>query len=148
MKIQVNIQGKSFKVGLNDLQARPIRAEIEGEIFEVWPEETPVQARIVNANTAAPLPPSSPPAVATRSTPIAQEKRSNIINAPIPGVIVAINVKQGDTVQYGQELCILEAMKMKNTIRANRDGIVKEVYAQLNEHVQQGKALIELEEDR
>lgn len=148
MQISVKIQGKLYKVDIDDIQARPILAKIGDEIFEVCPEESPDSAGTGNVetpiiNTSSPIPDTE-----TGSESKTQEGQPNVINAPIPGVIVEIKVKQGDTVQYRQELCTLEAMKMKNSIRASRGGTVREVFVKLNEHVQQGQILIELEEGK
>ncbi len=148
MQISVKIQGKLFRVEIDDIKTRPIQAKIDGEIFEAWPEETPASSEAGNNKTQSIKTLPAIPAPETSPASKAQDERPNVINAPIPGVIVDIKAKQGDTVQYGQELCILEAMKMKNSIRASRDGIVGRVFAKLNEHVKQGQILFELEDGK
>ena len=146
MKIHVKIQGKTFSVILGDIQARPIQAEVDGEVFEVWPEETLVPSQTSISVSSAPQVAQHPvPPVETGSAGTTPSKGSNTIIAPIPGVIVEICVKPGDHVKYGQELCILEAMKMKNSIRASRDGVIKEIYATIGAHVSQSQQLIGLE---
>lgn len=65
--------------------------------------------------------------------------------APIPGVIVEIAANVGDLVTYGQELCVLEAMKMKNSIRANRNGSIKKIFISTGDHVRQSQDLMEFE---
>ena len=52
---------------------------------------------------------------------------SRLVRSPMPGLIVAVAVSAGQDVKVGQELCILEAMKMENVLRAERDGTVEEV---------------------
>jgi propionyl-CoA carboxylase alpha chain len=52
---------------------------------------------------------------------------SRLVRSPMPGLIVRVAVSPGDEVKLGQELCVLEAMKMENVLRAERDGIVAEV---------------------
>ena len=52
---------------------------------------------------------------------------SKFLMSPMPGLIVSIAVGRGDPVKAGQELLILEAMKMENVLRAERDGVVEEV---------------------
>ena len=143
MKIHVKIQGKSFEVRIGDIQARPIQAEVNGETFEVWPEETLVPSGTI-------LPGSSTPQVSHPVQPIdssgsqsqSKDKSSSVI-APIPGVIIEISVSTGDSVSYGQELCVLEAMKMKNSIRANRDGSIKNILINIGDHVHQSQILME-----
>jgi len=68
------------------------------------------------------------------------------VKAPLPGVIIEIKVSEGDRVAYGQELCVLEAMKMKNTIRANREGRIKKIHAAISDQVQHSAVLMEFED--
>jgi biotin carboxyl carrier protein len=62
--------------------------------------------------------------------------------SPLPGVIIAIMVKPGERVTRGQELCTLEAMKMKNAIRANRDGVVASIEVNIGDQVGHNQVLI------
>ena len=50
--------------------------------------------------------------------------------SPMPGTLLSLSVAEGDSVFVGQELCIVEAMKMQNVLHATRDGVVKELLAQ------------------
>jgi propionyl-CoA carboxylase alpha chain len=52
---------------------------------------------------------------------------SRQVRSPMPGLIVSVAVASGEEVKLGQELCVLEAMKMENVLRAERDGVVGEV---------------------
>ena len=52
---------------------------------------------------------------------------SKFVISPMPGLIVSIAVDRGEPVKAGQELLILEAMKMENVLRAERDGVVEEI---------------------
>jgi len=148
MKMHLKIQGKTFNVIVGDIQERPIKVEVDGDVFEVWPQEmiVPSGAGISQLNPAPVLPQSTAvkPLAQKTPTPI----NSSLVQAPIPGVIIEINVKPGDSVTYGQELCVLEAMKMKNSIRAGRDGVVKSVFININGHVHQSQHLIEFENER
>jgi biotin carboxyl carrier protein len=72
-------------------------------------------------------------------------KKLNAIHAPMPGIIIDLEVKQGDVVKEGDSILILEAMKMENSIKCPKDGIVKSVYSQKGDAVEKGKLLIELE---
>jgi len=139
MNINVTIAGKTYTVKIEDLHARPVKAEVDGEVFEVWPEEDapqPVQAQSVPAAVSAAKPTTAP----TQTTANLQEVRS-----PLPGVIVAIDVKPGDVVKAGQPLCTLEAMKMKNVIRAGRDGTIAEVHIRAGDQVQHNQLMFTYE---
>jgi pyruvate carboxylase subunit B len=65
--------------------------------------------------------------------------------APMPGMIVRIAVQVGDSVQAGQSLIVMEAMKMENELRASTAGTVKAVLAQAGTAVEKGAVLLELE---
>ena len=65
--------------------------------------------------------------------------------APMPGMIVRVNVQVGDRVDPGQGLVVMEAMKMENELRAQAEATVKAVLAQPGQAVEKGALLIELE---
>ncbi len=71
----------------------------------------------------------------------------NEIHAPMPGIILEINVSEGDSIKKGDNLCVLEAMKMENTLTAPRDGAVKSVNIAKGDTVEKGKLLIEFEKN-
>jgi biotin carboxyl carrier protein len=64
--------------------------------------------------------------------------------APMPATVIAVNVKPGDTVQAGDILLVLEAMKMELPVRAPADGTVTAVHCQTGELVQPGVSLVDL----
>jgi len=68
------------------------------------------------------------------------------VNAPMPGLVVRINVSVGDRVQAGQGVVVMEAMKMENELRASAAGIVKAVNAEVGKAVEKGAVLVELED--
>ena len=65
------------------------------------------------------------------------------ILAPMPGIILEVNVAEGNEVKQGDFLCVLEAMKMENALTAPRDGVIKSVNIVKGETVDKGKLLIE-----
>lgn len=69
----------------------------------------------------------------------------NDIKAPMPGLILDVQVKEGDEVKEGDYLLVLEAMKMENTLMAPRDGVVKSVSVEKGQTVDKGQLLIEME---
>jgi biotin carboxyl carrier protein len=66
------------------------------------------------------------------------------LKAPMPGLIVAVPVSEGESVSRGQNLVILESMKMQNELRAPRDGVVLRVRAKTGERVEQNQVLVTL----
>ncbi len=67
------------------------------------------------------------------------------VNAFIPGIIRDITVKKGQNVKEGDKLLVLEAMKMKNTVTAHREGRIKEIKVQCGDMVLKNQLLIEFE---
>jgi biotin carboxyl carrier protein len=66
------------------------------------------------------------------------------VESPIPGLVVAIKVKPGDTVQAGQAVAVVEAMKMQNELTAERGGIVEAVHVTERQSVEAGQKLVSL----
>jgi biotin carboxyl carrier protein len=67
------------------------------------------------------------------------------VKAPMPGLVLAVNVEVGQTVQRGEALLILEAMKMENVLKSPGDGMVKAIRVQQGTAVEKGAILIEME---
>jgi biotin carboxyl carrier protein len=66
------------------------------------------------------------------------------INAPMPGKVIAVKVKVGDSVKNGQELIIVEAMKMHNPVLTATDGVVQELFVKPGDPIQTGTPLISI----
>lgn len=73
------------------------------------------------------------------------EDTSSILRSPMPGVVVAVAVQPGDMVAEGQEICVIEAMKMQNSMTAGKTGKVKSVQCKAGDTVGEGDLLVELE---
>lgn len=67
------------------------------------------------------------------------------LEAPMPGRVAAVKAEPGQRVKRGEELLIVEAMKMENALRAPRDGIVRAVHVTAGEMVAPGRVLVEIE---
>lgn len=99
---------------------------VDGYRFEV--EALDERTRAIRDLTAASARPSGPAPVV----------------APMPGMIVRLNVAVGDTVSVGQGLVVMEAMKMENELRASTAGIVRSIHATVGVPVEKGAVLVEL----
>lgn len=75
---------------------------------------------------------------------IGSVKKANDIKAPMPGLILSVNVVQGQEVLEGETLLILEAMKMENAISAPKNGIIKVISVKSGETVEKGVLMIEM----
>lgn len=72
-------------------------------------------------------------------------QKQNTVKAPMPGLVLNVHVTPGQTVQKGDPLLILEAMKMENVIKAASDGTIKSVAVQKGAAVEKGHLLVEME---
>jgi biotin carboxyl carrier protein len=70
-----------------------------------------------------------------------------LIKAPMPGMVVKIMVAEGDEVQEGDKVVIVEAMKMENALKSPVAGVVKKIYAMESQAVEKNAILIEIEHD-
>ena len=70
---------------------------------------------------------------------------SKFLLSPMPGLLVSLAVKEGDPVNAGEELAVVEAMKMENTLHAERDGVVAKVNYEIGASLAVGDKILELE---
>ena len=115
MKYKVTLNGKTYEV---EVEVGKVVLLDEYEACVPAPAAAP-------AATAAPAAPAAP-AAAPAPAPVALSA-GEPVNAPMPGNILRIDVKEGDKVKAGQTLLILEAMKMENEIAAPKDGTVGQI---------------------
>ena len=146
MKIKVKIDEQVFEVEIADLAARPVVALVDGQCFEVWPEEeaSPALVEMKMVEKPAPTAPAPRPVMpAAQAAPAGAVDKGKGIVAPIPGVILSVAICAGATVKAGQEVCVLEAMKMKNAIRSPRAGTIANIYVSQGDHVKHGQILVD-----
>ena len=129
MKYQVTLNGKSYEVEVE---------KGEAEILSVS-EATVVSAAAPAAAAPAPAVAAAPTAAPT--APAGGEP----VNAPMPGAVLDIKVKIGETVKKDQVLLILEAMKMENEIVAPRDGVISGIVAEKGSSIAAGTVLMYLQ---
>lgn len=124
---------------------------VNGNEYEVEVEEL---SNGVKEEEKVSQPSSQPKPVAKApKAPKAQEKKKAVnvpegaetVEAPMPGTILSIDVKEGDQVKSGQTLLILEAMKMENEILAPRDGKVAAILINKGASVNTGDKLVSIE---
>ena len=136
-KFRITVNGKAYEVEVEDLGGSSVIS-------------APVQKTV----QTAPLQPK-PAAKSVQSAPKAEQKKTEApkavpqgaetVEAPMPGTILDIKVNQGDAVEAGQVLLILEAMKMENEIVAPRAGKIAVINTSNGASVNAGDALVSLE---
>lgn len=149
----VIVQGKKYHVEIPDPGASPLQVVVDGQAFDVEVSGAGVsaQTQLAEAPRPAPEPPALPPmprvATARPTTPApatAQAGAGHEVTAPMPGTLLSVAVKPGDAVEAGQVVCVLEAMKMKNPIRASFSGTVAAIPVTAGQTVAYGDVLVRL----
>lgn len=126
-----------YKITLND---KTYEVEVErgvAQIVDEYAYAAPVPAAAPAPAAAAPAAPAAAPAAA----PVAAAAGEKV-TSPMPGTILNVLVKQGDTVKEGQNLIVLEAMKMENEVLAPVSGTVVQLCVAKGASVNTGDLLI------
>ena len=134
MKYVVKVADKQYEVEIEDLQARPVIARVDGQEFEVNPEDRGTRATPKEAKEFKPGDASKHPAMSSIS--------ATELTAPLPGVVTEVFEKPGETIEMGQVVLIIEAMKMKNSIRSTRAGTIAEVLVSAGQTVAHKQMLV------
>ena len=142
-RLRVRVGDNWYNVEVGELDRSPVQVTVEGETFEVELEGpgAPARARPRRGRTQTPGILVPPPA--SRVNPTGGD--GNFIRSPMPGRVISIMVRPGDTVSVGQEVCVVEAMKMEQSIRSPQNGVVKEIRVQPMDSVRTNDPLMELE---
>ena len=121
------------------------RIKLDGKTYEMEIEAVGAGniAPAVSPKTAAPAPASSAPVSKPSQVSVAEGQGAVI--SPMPGTVVKVLVKEGDEVEAGTVMIVVEAMKMENNIIATAKAKVKKILVVENEMVDNKKQLIELE---
>ncbi|MBP6066012.1 biotin/lipoyl-containing protein [Bacteroides sp.] len=135
------INGNLYSVTVNNIEDNVARVEVNGTPYNVEMEKTVQAAKTVVRPAAAPKSETGAPVVARPTT----SSSKSAVKSPLPGLILDIRVKEGDTVKKGQVILILEAMKMENNINADKDGVVSAVKVNKGDSVLEGTDLIIIE---
>lgn len=128
MKLRVTVNGVAYEVDVDILEDR------ESTPFFSAPMPAPPTPM---APVAPPRPPSAAPAQPTVA--------GNTLASPIPGTVLEVLVKVGQSVQVNDPVVILDAMKMNTQVAATADGVVKEILVQSGDAVKMSQPLVVFE---
>lgn len=137
------IKGRQYDVEVKSFEDGVAQVDVNGTVYDVE----------VGGEGAKKMPVRKAPVVAAKKTQPASQKTSapagggakgGVIKAPLPGAIIKINVAVGDTVNAGDTVMVMEAMKMENNIQAESAGTVKAIKPAVGDTVMQDDVLIEL----
>ena len=132
------INGKDYAVSVDSLSSDKAAVTVNDRKYDVDILEGGVSA----APAAAPAPKQEAPKAEAPKAPAAAGSKT--IVSPLPGVIVELCVKEGQTVKSGAKVAVIEAMKMENDILAPKDGTITKVKVNKGDSVLEGAAIAEM----
>lgn len=148
-KFSYTIDGVKYDVDVKSIQGQNAEVVVNGKSYNVVldkpaaPAPAPAPAAPKAAPAAAPAPKADPaPAPAPAPKAAAPAGNGAPLMSPLPGVIINVLVAEGDTVKKGQKVLVLEAMKMENDIKANKDGVITALRVSKGDSVQEGDTLL------
>ena len=139
------INGNEYNVDINSVEGNIADVTVNGASYQVEmenapaPVQKPAQAPAAavastgSATTTTPAPKAAAPAGAGKP-----------VTSPLPGGIIAVSVKEGQTVKAGQKVAVLEAMKMENEIQAPADGTVTAILVNKGDSVLEGAEIVKI----
>ncbi len=142
---RITIKDTTYDVEiLDDPRMDEVQVKVNGEVFTVATEDLnktvsavgTAHAPVVRKATPAPAP--APAAASVAAGP-------GTIKSPLPGVVNSIKVHAGDKVKANDEICVIEAMKAMNIIRAPQDGTVARIHVNVGAQVAHGAPLMDIE---
>jgi glutaconyl-CoA/methylmalonyl-CoA decarboxylase subunit gamma len=137
-KFKFKINGTLFDVHVKNVEGKIAELEVNGSTYNVELEQEVKKVKT--------------PTIVKRQMPVPEEKKTQMksdgavskIFAPLPGVILSVKVKEGDKVEKGDVLLVLEAMKMENNISSDAAGVIQSIKVKDGETVLQNDVLVEI----
>lgn len=133
-RFNITVNGKSYDVAVEELTGAAASAPVVS-----------APAPVVAAPASAPVAPAPVAAAAPEAAPAAPAEGSTTVEAPMPGTILDVKVAVGDTVEFGQPIMILEAMKMENDIVAPCNGKIVSISVKKGDTVNSNDVLASIQ---
>ena len=136
-RMRMKVNGEWYEVEVGDVYQTPVEVMVDGESY------------LVELGAAA----DGPPAPRQRQAPKVQqpglrgitEGDERVIRSPLPGKVVKVAVTKGQVLEAGDEICVLESMKMEQSVRMAKGGVVKNIKIKVSQAVNAGSPMIELQ---
>ena len=129
------INGKEYNVSIGAAEGKNLTVNVNGADYQVELENAPAAAPVA-APAAAPKAEAAP-AAAPKSA-----GAGVVVKSPLPGIIISVDVKEGQAVKRGQKVAVIEAMKMENDILAEADGTITAVHTRKGDSVLEGADIV------
>jgi biotin carboxyl carrier protein len=140
-KTRFRIDGGAVFADASEITPDTYSILLEGRSFEVWLRPTREGLLAVCGEQEFPVQVRDPRAWRGAQGPLPAAEGRQQVTAPMPGKVVRVLIAAGQTVEKGQGLVVVEAMKMQNEIRAPKAGAVERVFVKENDTVGAGEPL-------
>lgn len=138
------IQGNQYEVDILNVEDNIAEVEVNGVVYKVELEKKVQQPKTPKLVRSYASPSTDSNASVAKTASPALPKGTGHIKSPLPGVILNVFIKEGDTVKVGDKLILLEAMKMENNIDSDKEGVVKSIKVKAGDAVLEGDILVEI----
>ena len=140
-KYKIKINGSEYEVNIHKVEGNLANLTVNDVEFDVE-----IEGLMTNPTRMSTKPAKKPEASEMQSStpvtkPHAVSTSAHAVKSPLPGVILDVRAKPGDSVKLGQVIMTLEAMKMENNIEADRAGIIEKVNPSKGDSVLEGDVL-------
>lgn len=142
---QIVVDNKTLDIDVRSIAGKPVYSLLlEGKSYEAYisPGEDGLEVLLLGHLYQVTVEDERQRRLRQSSGPILLPRGDYHLRAPMPGLVVAVPVVEGAEVSKGQNLVILESMKMQNELRAPRDGVVNRVRVGAGDHVDQNQVLL------
>jgi len=139
-RMRVRVNGQSYNVQVGDVYHSPVEVVVDGETYLVeLDQETGAVPRMRPASVKQERREDQP---GLRGI---TEGNQKVIRCPLPGKVISVSVVKGQQLEAGDEICVLESMKMEQSVRIASSGTAKSIKIKSNQTVNAGAPLIELQ---
>jgi biotin carboxyl carrier protein len=143
-KFKLTIEGNHYDVDIVSIEDNVAEVEVNGVVYKVEVDKKLQQTKTPKLVRSVATPSTESSASIAKTSSPSSPKGAGFIKSPLPGVILNIHKKEGETVKIGERLITLEAMKMENNINADKEGVIKTIKVKVGDSVLEGDTLIEI----
>ena len=129
------INGKEYNVTIGEASGKNLSVNVNGADYQVELENAPAAVPVAAA-------PAAPKAEAAAPAAAKPAGAGVTVKSPLPGIIISVDVKEGQAVKRGQKVAVIEAMKMENDILAEADGTITAVHTRKGDSVLEGADIV------
>lgn len=135
------INGTKFTVEVGDVDDNHVEVVVNGSHYTVELEKDSKATAKINTSVRPAAAPKTASGEKVISKPVVAGA-AGAVKAPLPGTIMSFKVKEGDTVNAGDTVCVLEAMKMENDVKTSKGGTVQKILVGVGDSVLEGNDIM------